>query len=76
MTAVESPPITAMPRIADHAAQFTATTTQGPISFPRDYADKWVILFSRLADVTPVCTREFMTFASMQRAGRRTTSTT
>ena len=66
MTAVDSPPITAMPRIGDHAPQFTATTTQGPISFPQDYAGRWVILFSHPADFTPVCTSEFMTFAWMQ----------
>ncbi len=55
-----------MPRIGDPAPPFTAVTTQGPISFPADYAGKWVILFSHPADFTPVCTTEFMTFASMQ----------
>jgi peroxiredoxin (alkyl hydroperoxide reductase subunit C) len=57
---------TAMPRIGDRAPEFTATTTQGRISFPRDYAGSWVIFFSHPADFTPVCTTEFMTFASMQ----------
>lgn len=57
---------TPMPRIGDPAPEFTATTTQGPISFPRDYAGSWVIFFSHPADFTPVCTTEFMTFASMQ----------
>ena len=55
-----------MPRIGDPAPAFTATTTQGPITFPADYAGDWVILFSHPADFTPVCTSEFMTFASMQ----------
>ena len=55
-----------MPRIGDPAPAFTATTTQGDISFPADYAGRWVILFSHPADFTPVCTTEFMTFASMQ----------
>lgn len=31
-----------------------------------DYKGKWVILFSHPADFTPVCTTEFMAFASMQ----------
>ncbi|MFA5712946.1 MAG: peroxiredoxin [Bacteroidales bacterium] len=54
-----------MPRIGDPAPQFKATTTQGDINFPGDYNGKWVILFSHPADFTPVCTSEFMTFASM-----------
>lgn len=59
--------ITAMPRIGDAAPAFTAVTTQGTINFPDDYKGSWVILFSHPADFTPVCTSEFMTFASMQK---------
>lgn len=55
-----------MPLIGDEAPAFTAKTTQGEISFPNDYKGKWVVLFSHPADFTPVCTTEFMTFASMQ----------
>jgi len=55
-----------MPRIGDPAPAFTAVTTQGPITFPADYAGQWVILFSHPADFTPVCTSEFMTFATLQ----------
>ena len=54
-----------MPLINDDAPAFKAVTTQGEISFPEDYRGKWVILFSHPADFTPVCTTEFMTFASM-----------
>ena len=57
---------TSMPRIGDPAPAFTAVTTEGEVNFPADYRGKWVILFSHPADFTPVCTTEFMTFASMQ----------
>ena len=56
----------AMPRIGDTAPAFKGITTQGEINFPEDYEGKWVILFSHPADFTPVCTSEFMTFATME----------
>jgi len=56
----------AMPRIGEKAPEFKAVTTQGEINFPSDYKGSWAILFSHPADFTPVCTSEFMTFASLQ----------
>ena len=55
-----------MPRIGDKAPAFKAVTTQGDINFPGQYSGSWVILFSHPADFTPVCTSEFMTFASLE----------
>jgi len=60
-----------MTRIDDKATEFKAITTQGEINFPSDYSGKWAILFSHPADFTPVCTSEFMTFASMQEKFKR-----
>ena len=57
---------TRLPLIGDKAPSFKAEPTQGPLQFPEDYKGKWVVLFSHPADFTPVCTTEFMTFASMQ----------
>jgi peroxiredoxin (alkyl hydroperoxide reductase subunit C) len=56
----------AMPRIGEKAPEFKAVTTQGEINFPSGYKGSWAILFSHPADFTPVCTSEFMTFASLQ----------
>ena len=58
--------ITPMPRIGDKAPEFTAVTTQGDLHFPNDFKGSWVILFSHPADFTPVCTSEFITFASLE----------
>jgi len=62
---MENQEIMQMPRIGDKAPSFKAVTTQGEIDFPKQYEGSWVILFSHPADFTPVCTSEFMTFATM-----------
>ena len=64
---MEENQVFAMPRIGDKAPEFKAVTTQGEINFPSDYKGSWVILFSHPADFTPVCTSEFMTFASLEK---------
>jgi len=64
---MEENAVVSMPRIGEKAPEFKAVTTQGPINFPGDYTGNWVILFSHPADFTPVCTSEFMTFASMEK---------
>jgi peroxiredoxin (alkyl hydroperoxide reductase subunit C) len=66
MDAIAPEQYTPMPRIGEKAPAFEAMTTQGEIDFPKDYEGKWVILFSHPADFTPVCTSEFMTFASLE----------
>lgn len=56
-----------MPLIGDPAPAFVALTTHGRVEFPKDYAGKWVVLFSHPADFTPVCTTEFVAFAKRHR---------
>jgi peroxiredoxin 2/4 len=45
------------------APQFTARTTMGERALA-DYRGRWLVLFSHPADFTPVCTSEFVTFAT------------
>lgn len=53
---------TTMPLIGDAAPSFSASTTNGAIKFPGDYAGKWIVFFSHPSDFTPVCTSEFIAF--------------
>lgn len=50
-------------RINDTAPDFTAETTQGPISFHDWIGDGWAVLFSHPKNFTPVCTTELGTMA-------------
>jgi peroxiredoxin (alkyl hydroperoxide reductase subunit C) len=63
----EQEQVNTLPLIGEKAPSFKAKTTQGELDFPKDFEGKWVVFFSHPADFTPVCTTEFMTFASMEK---------
>ena len=50
-------------KIGQHAPNFEAETTYGPVSL-EDYKGKWLVFFSHPGDFTPVCTTEMIAFAN------------
>ncbi|MDD1678548.1 MAG: peroxiredoxin [Methanomicrobiales archaeon] len=54
-----------LPIIGDLAPDFEVQTTHGPVRLSDFRGKKWVVMFSHPADFTPVCTTEFIAFASM-----------
>lgn len=49
--------------IGDKLPEMEVQTTHGKRILPKDYAGKWLVLFSHPGDFTPVCTTEFVSFA-------------
>jgi peroxiredoxin (alkyl hydroperoxide reductase subunit C) len=54
------------PFIGDRFPDITVQTTMGKMSLPNVFKGHWFILFSHPADFTPVCTTEFVAFASLK----------
>jgi len=53
-------------RLGDTAPNFTAQTTEGPVTFHDWKKDHWAVLFSHPKDFTPVCTTELGRVASLK----------
>jgi thioredoxin-dependent peroxiredoxin len=53
-------------RLGEIAPDFTAETTEGPVSFHEWKRDAWTVLFSHPKDFTPVCTTELGAVARLK----------
>jgi alkyl hydroperoxide reductase subunit AhpC len=53
-------------QLGDEAPDFTATSTEGELTFHEYLGDSWGVLFSHPADFTPVCTTELGAVAALK----------